>query len=254
MTKLLGLPVLASEHGAHVDTLILWVHYLMGVLFVGWLAYFLYVVYRFRASKNPKASYIGAQTHASTYIEVAVVIFELALLVGLSIPLWAKFADDFPRGKDTTVIHVVAEQFAWHGLYPGADGTFGRQDLNLLSSTNQYGKDFTDPHTKDDFEGGLNEIVVPVKVPVIAHITSKDVIHSFKVNPLRVTQDAIPGLSIPIWFTPTVEGEYLINCAQLCGNSHSAMRGYFRVVSSNEFQKWVADKSKAGAAAAGGFE
>lgn len=254
MTKLLGLPLVASQHGDKVDLLILWVHYLMGVLFIGWFAYFLLVIFKFRQSKNPKASYLGAQTHASTYIEVAVVIVEMILLMGLSIPLWAKFADDFPKGKDVTEIRVVAEQFAWHALYPGPDGAFARQDMSLVSSTNQYGKDFTDPKAKDDFEGNLNEMVVPVGLPVIAHITSKDVIHSFKVNPLRVTQDAIPGLSIPIWFTPTKTGEYLINCAQLCGNSHYFMKGFFRVVTTNEYAKWMGEKTKAAAASAGGFE
>src|SRR5690606_4698377 len=94
--NLLGLPVLASEHGAKVDEFILYVHYLMGALFIGWFAYFLYTLFRFRASKNPRASYAGAQTHASSYIEVAVAAIEGVLLIGLAIPLWAKFADKFP--------------------------------------------------------------------------------------------------------------------------------------------------------------
>ena len=92
MMKYLGLPMLASEHGKDVDRMILYVHYLMGILFVGWLAYFLYALFRFRASKNPKANYAGAQTHASSWIEVAVAAEEGVLLVGLSVPLWAKFA------------------------------------------------------------------------------------------------------------------------------------------------------------------
>jgi cytochrome c oxidase subunit II len=68
MEKFLGLPMLASEHGKDVDALLLYVHYLMGILFVGWLAYFLYALFRFRATRHPRASYVGAQTHASTYI------------------------------------------------------------------------------------------------------------------------------------------------------------------------------------------
>ena len=94
--------MLASEQGADVDKFILYVHYLMGVLFVGWLAYFLFALFRFRATRNPKASYAGAQTHASSYIEGAVAFVEGVLLIGLAIPLWAKFADKFPSEAQAT--------------------------------------------------------------------------------------------------------------------------------------------------------
>jgi cytochrome c oxidase subunit 2 len=84
---------------------------------------------------------------------------------------------------------------------------------------------------------------VVVNKPVIAYISSKDVIHSFKIIAMRVTQDAIPGMRLPVWFRPTKEGRYQINCAQLCGNSHSAMASGTLVVESQEaFDKWVAGK------------
>ncbi len=257
MEKLLGLPDLASVHGRHVDDFIIYVHYLMGVLFVGWLAYFFYALFRFHRNRNPKASYAGVQNHASSVIEILVVAVEAVLLVGLSIPLWAKFADDFP--KDATQVRVVAEQFAWNGIYPGPDGVFGKQDFHLVSSTNAYGWDYTDAAVKDNFSGALNTIVVPNDKPVIAMITSKDVIHSFKVNSMRITQDAIPGMSIPIWFEPDknickTNMTFIINCAQLCGNSHSAMRGFLQVVTRADFDAFQSEKSKSAAAAAGGFE
>lgn len=254
MNELLSLPPLASEHGANVDKLILYIHYLMGALFIGWFGYFIFVLLRFRQSKHPRADYVGARSHASTYLEVAVAVIELAILVGLAIPLWANLADKFPSESESTVIRVVAEQFAWNGLYPGPDNKFGRQDLTLVASTNQFGKDFTDPATADDFSAPLNEVTVPVNKPVIAYISSKDVIHSFKVGPMRITQDAIPGLQIPIHFKPLKTGEYLINCAQLCGNSHYFMKGLFRVLSPEDYAAWSAEKAKAAALSAGGFE
>ena len=55
------------------------------------------------------------------------------------------------------------------------------------------------------------------------YLSSKDVIHSLKIISMRVCQDAIPGLRIPVWFTPVREGRYQINCAQLCGNGHASM-------------------------------
>ena len=80
--------------------------------------------------------------------------------------------------------------------------------------------------------------------PVIIDISSKDVIHSFKVIALRVTQDAMPGLRIPIWFRPTQEGRFQINCAQLCGNGHSTMFGGSLIIESQEaFDKWLASRA-----------
>jgi cytochrome c oxidase subunit 2 len=255
MMKFLGLPMLASEHGAEVDRFILYVHYLMGVLFVGWLAYFFFALFRYRATRNPRASYAGAQTHASSYIEGAVALIEGVLLIGLSIPLWAKFADKFPAESEATSIRVVAAQFQWQAVYPGRDGQFGRQDFKLVSTTNQFGWDYTDPATKDNFTSDLNTIVVPEKKPVIAHISSKDVIHSFKINAFRITQDAMPGLTIPIWFNPTTNGTYIITCAQLCGNSHYFMKGYFNVVDTNKWEDYVsAQIAKSPGAQAQSFE
>jgi cytochrome c oxidase subunit 2 len=244
LTKLLHLPVLASEHGRHVDTLIIWVHWLMIVLFVGWLSFFFYAIFRFRKSKSPKADYVGAKTHASTYIEVAVALVEAVLLLGLAIPLWAKSVDKFPSEADSTVIRVTAEQFTWNSRYPGPDKIFGKQDVHLVASDNPLGYVADDPHGKDDITPPLKEIHVPVNKPVIIYLTSKDVIHSFQLDPMRITQDAIPGMRIPTQFTPTKVGHYQITCAQLCGSGHSTMNGYFTVDTAEDYAKWLAEKSK----------
>src|ERR1035438_5213800 len=106
MEKLLGLPPVASEHGQHVDALIIYMHWLMIALFVGWLAYFAYVLVRFRRARNPKADYHGVRSHASSYIEGAVALIEGVLLVGLAIPLWAKAVDKFPDKSKSTVIQI----------------------------------------------------------------------------------------------------------------------------------------------------
>jgi cytochrome c oxidase subunit II len=247
-SKLLGLPPLASEQGRHVDNLIIYVHWLMVALFVGWFGYFLFTLYRFHRKRNPKADYHGVRSHTSSYLEGAVVIVEGVLLIGIALPLWAKAVDKFPDKKQATVIHVVGQQFNWNAMYAGKDGEFGRQDMTFVSNTNLFGLDYSDSRSKDCVQiTGLGEMHVPVNKPVICYISSKDVIHSFKVIAMRVTQDAIPGMRIPIWFTPTKEGHYQINCAQLCGNSHYAMSSGMLVVESQQaFDKWLA--SKAGAA------
>jgi cytochrome c oxidase subunit 2 len=246
----LGLPILASKQGADVDKFIVYVHWLMVVLFVGWMAYFVYALLRFRKTKNPKADYVGVRGHASNYIELAVVVVEAVLLIGFAIPLWAKAVDQFPSEKESTLVHITARQFNWLARYPGPDGKFGRSDISLVSADNPLGVDKNDAGAKDDVVVLDSNLQVPVNVPVIADITSMDVIHSFAVKPLRITQDAIPGMKIPIWFTPTRVGNYQINCAQLCGNSHYFMKGAFSVVEPDEFKKWLQAKASAGAAPA----
>jgi len=250
---ILGLPVLASEHGKDVDNLIIWVHWLMIVLFVGWLAYFAYALFRFHRSRNPKADYVGVKGHASNWIEGAVAVVEGVLLIGLAVPLWAK-AVHVPKEAESTVIQVVGQQFNWNARYPGKDGAFGKQDMNFVNSTNTFGVDPNDPKGKDDVVV-MHEMHVPVNKPVIAYVSSKDVIHSFKIIAMRVTQDAIPGMRIPVWFKPTQVGRYQINCAQLCGNSHSAMfAGSLVVQTQEEFDQWLAKQPTAGAGGGGGFD
>jgi cytochrome c oxidase subunit 2 len=240
--KLLGLPLLASKHGAEVDKFIWYVHLLMIALFIGWSAYFLYTIWRFRQSRNPKADYVGTTTHASSYIEGAVAFVEGVLLIGFAIPLWAHSVEKFPPASESTVIRIVAKQFEWLARYPGPDGKFGSNRIDLVSAENPMGLDKSDAAAKDDVNTTL-EIAVPVDKPVIAHITSLDVIHSFKVVPLRMTQDANPGMSIPVHFLPTLTNTYQIQCSQLCGNGHSSMRGFFKVLSTNEFSAWLAKKA-----------
>jgi cytochrome c oxidase subunit 2 len=237
--NLLGMPPLASSNGQDVDNLIIYVHWLMLLLFIGWVIYFVYAVWRFQKKRNPNADYHGVRNHASNYIELTVAGIEGVLLVFVAVPLWSKAVDKFPPAKDATVIQVVAQQYAWNARYPGQDGEFGKQDMRFVSTTNVFGVDPNDPLGKDDFVT-LNDIHVPVNKPVIIYVSSKDVIHSLKIIAMRVCQDAIPGLRIPVWFTPTQVGRYQINCAQLCGPGHSAMTGgYVTVDTPEDYQKWV---------------
>ena len=254
MQKLLGLPELASQHGREVDHLILYIHLLMLALFVGWLAYFLFALFRFRQSRHPRADPVGVRGHASSYVEGAVALTEAVLLIFVALPMWAKIVDKPPREADSVSVRVIAQQFAWNVLYPGADGVFGRQDMALATPDNRFGKDKSDPNGKDDFEV-LNELHCVVNKPVLVSLTSMDVIHSFKVVAFRLTQDAIPGMRIPTWFVPTKEGKYQITCAQLCGIGHAAMsQGVIVVESQQKYDQWVKEKSGGGATGASGFE
>lgn len=243
----MGLPALASEHGRDVDMFILYVHWLMAALFAGWLAYFVVALWKFRKARHPRANYAGVQSSAPKYVEVAVIIAETILIAALAIPAWAKRVDSehFPDPAKSTVLRVTAQQFNWNARYPGKDGVFGRQDPKLASGTNPYGIDPSDPAAKDDIQAPQNQIWVPINKPVIIHLTSLDVIHSFALKNQRMCQDAIPGMSIPIHFVPTLEGRYLITCAQLCGNSHAYMRAWFTVANQANYDKWLGEQAAA---------
>ncbi|HXW07681.1 MAG TPA: cytochrome c oxidase subunit II [Vicinamibacterales bacterium] len=254
MTEWLGLPPLATTHGGQIDSLIGWMHIFMLILFVGWGAFFTYTLVRFRRSRNPVANYTGVKSHGSSYLEGGVLVVELALLFGFSIPLWAARVDRIPAESEALVVHVTAEQFAWNIRYAGPDGLFGRTDITQIDlQSNPLGVDRSDPAAKDDVTT-LNQLYLPANKPVIVKLRSKDVIHSFGVPEFRVKQDAIPGLTIPIWFVADVttaemrnrtgnpEFQYEIACAQLCGLGHYRMRGFVTVLPEEEFQKWMDDE------------
>ena len=150
-----------------------------------WGLYFVYVLWRFSAKRNPKASYHGVQSHFSTYTEAGVAVVEVILLVGFSIPMWYRWTHVPPPSSNPLEMRIVAEQFAWNIQYPGPDGVFGRRDVKLVTSSNPLGLDLNDPHAKDDIVT-LNELHLEVNRPVIIHVTSKDVIHSFKLPVMRV--------------------------------------------------------------------
>jgi cytochrome c oxidase subunit 2 len=254
MNDWLSLPQLASQHGGALDHTLGLVHWLMLVLFVGWGGFFAYVLWRFRTKRHPVADATGVTSHTSTWLEGAVAVVEAILLIGFSIPLWADRVEHFPAPADSTQVRVVAEQFAWNVHYPGPDGVFGRTDVKLIDlQANPLGLDREDPAAKDDVTT-INQLHLPVGRPVLVQLSSKDVIHSFALQEMRVKQDAIPGTMIPVWFVPTVTTEemrertgnpefgYEISCAQLCGLGHYRMKGYMTIHTAEGFQTWMDER------------
>ncbi len=196
LSKVMGMPLDASGHGAPIDAMMSWVHWLMIALFVFWAPFFLYTLYRFSAKRQPKANYRGVKSKFSTYLEGGVVVAEAVLLVGFAFPIWAEIKNDFPDESEALIVNVIAEQFAWNVVYPGADGEFG-----LTTPTKPMNIDPDDPRGADDVLV-LNELHLLKGQPVIANLSARDVIHSFGLPNMRVKQDAIPGLVIPVWFVP----------------------------------------------------
>ncbi len=251
-TKITGeygphLPPDVSVDGHRIDQMIDVLHWFMGVLFVGWGVFFTFCLVRFRQRPGHKANSVPVKAKASKYAEIGVAAFEAFLLIGLSVPVWAAARAQPPKAEDNPLrVRVVAEQFAWNFHYPGADGVFGRTNPTMVNTaTNILGLDKTDPAAADDISSGV--LVLPVGRPIICDITSKDVIHSFFIPVMRVKQDAIPGMRVPVWFTAKEDaagGVYEVACAQLCGNNHYSMRALMKLMTPADFEAWAVESSK----------
>jgi cytochrome c oxidase subunit 2 len=241
--RLLGMPPAASTHAGEVDRIMVLVHWLMIVIFVGWGIFFAYVLVRFRRGRHPRASYHGVRGRWSTWVEGGVLAAEVVLLAFFSIPFWSTNVDALPDEHQSTMVRIVAEQFAWNVHYPGRDGVFGRTDASLVNPDNPIGLDRTDPGGRDDITS-INRLNVPIGKPVLIFLSSKDVVHSLGLPQMRVKQDAIPGIVQPVWFTPSVTGQWDIVCSQLCGIAHYRMRGFYAVQTQEEFDAWFREEEE----------
>ena len=254
-----GLPVGISSVSGRIDEIIVIVHYLMLVLFIGWGIFFIVSLIKFRESKNKKANYKGVNSHYSSILEASVAVIEIIILFGFAFPIWAERVNDVPDTRDAEHIRVIAQQYAWNIHYPGPDGKFGETKINLVDEQdNPIGLDRSSEFGKDDFYT-INQLHIPVNTKIRIDLSSKDVIHNFKLPELRVSQDAIPGMTIPVHFTATStseeflktavgtkrEGKSLeIACAQLCGLGHYRMKGYLTIHQMDNYLSWLDEQAE----------
>jgi cytochrome c oxidase subunit 2 len=276
----LDFPKDASLYGYKTDVLNGWVHILMLVLFVCWGIFLIYVLVRFSSANNPKASYKGMKGKFSKYVEGGIIAFEIFLLFALAIPGYSdlKFKGIEDDKNNDVEIRVIAQQFQWNIHYPGEDGIFGQ---TYADSVNDGDQNFIglsrEGHGADDIIT-MNQLHIPKGKKVKIRLSSRDVIHSFALPEMRVKQDAIPGMEIPIYFTAIMSSDeyleylkkndkvrynnmldkdqttydrfpksdkdlffrgYQISCAQLCGNSHYSMKGYMKVHEPDDFEDWL---------------
>src|SRR5256885_1895013 len=124
ISEFLGQPLNASSHGYQIDHILEFCHWFMGALFLGWSAFFIFVLIRFRKGRQTAADHHGVRSPISTHLEFSVVLIEAVLLLGFAIPLWAKRVNQFPPGKEALVVHVVGQQFSWNFQLAGPDGQF----------------------------------------------------------------------------------------------------------------------------------
>ena len=256
----LGLPINMSVDGPAIDEVIILTHWLMLVLFIGWGAFFIVSLVKFRSSKNPNADHDGVKSHFSSVLEVVVAVIEMMLLVGFALPIWASRINNVPEVNSGAVhARVVAQQFAWNIHYPGADGKFGQVRIDLVDEQeNPIGLDRGSPNASDDFFT-INQLHIPAHKKIRIDLTTKDVIHNFKLPELRVSQDAIPGMVIPIHFEATLTSEQFlrtvkgtpregkgleISCAQLCGLGHYRMKGFLTIHDQDGYNSWLDEQAE----------
>jgi len=251
----LGLPINLSTDGTAIDSVLSLVHWLMLMLFIGWGVFFIITLFKYRQSKNPKANYSGIKSHISSYLEVVVAVTEMVILIGFALPIWANRVDNVPEtAEDIVHARVIAQQFVWNFHYPGEDGVFGQTNVNLVDEMeNPIGLDRSSVGGLDDIVT-INQLHIPVDTKIRLDLSSKDVIHSFALPELRVKQDAIPGMVIPVHFEATMTSENFLNkmkgtsregkgleiaCAQLCGLGHYRMRGYLTIHNHEDYKVWL---------------
>jgi cytochrome c oxidase subunit II len=195
-----------------------------------------YAVCRFR-DRGQRAHY----THGSAALEIAWTSITLLVFLGLAIAggnAWAAARYAAPE-PDVVQVEVTTTQFVYTFRYPGADGKFGRLDPALVSAPtgNPLGLDPNDPSSKDDIV--VPALTVPVDRPIELLLRSQDVVHNFFVRELRLQQDAVPGMMVPLHFTANRIGQYEIVCTQLCGLGHNTMHGFLNVVSESDYESFL---------------
>ncbi len=209
------LPKDVSEHGSQIDGLFYFILALTGVVFIATELLLFWFIWKYDESiaKGP-ATYI----HGSHTLEVVWTIIPAVVLLFLAIYQMNTWADvKMRRPVMAPTVEVVARQFEWRLRYPGRDGQLGTPDDLFL----------------------VNDLHLPVDEDVLVQLKSMDVLHSFFLPNLRVKQDAVPGMKIPVWFKAKETGEYDLVCAELCGWGHYKMKGRVTFVTRPEFDAWL---------------
>jgi cytochrome c oxidase subunit 2 len=225
-----------------------WLHWMMliicGVIFVAVFGVMFYSIWAHRKSKGAQP----ADFHESTKVEVVWTVIPFLIVIGMALPATKTVV----AMKDTTnadlTIKVTGYQWKWGYDYLRGEGE-GISFLSKLSTPREQieGKA---PKSNTYLIEVDNELVVPVGRKVRVITTANDVIHAWMVPALGVKQDAIPGFVRDTWFRAEKIGTYRGQCAELCGRDHAFMPIVVRVVSQDEYTKWVAEKKAAMAAAA----
>ena len=230
-----GLPPCVTTTGEQIDFIIKIIFWLTGVVFVATQGTYIYYLIRYRRRPGVPAHY----SHGNNTLEIIWTTLPTIIFLALAIysnRVWEEIHR--PAPENALTIDVSSYQFGWEMRYPGVTGKLAPMDVRKISPTNRWGTDVENPSTAQDVIS--TELVIPVGRPVHLLLHSRDVIHAFYVPEFRLYQDCVPGRTIGwVWFQATRTGNFQIACNQLCGTGHYNMKAPIKVVSEEEYQKWI---------------
>jgi cytochrome c oxidase subunit 2 len=239
----MNLQHMATENGQRIADLHNWLVVIITIITVFVLALMLYACWRFSETKNPAPS----KTTHSTVLEVAWTVVPILILLGIAIPSFRllRYQLIMPPG-DITVKAVGTGGWQWRYEYPKDQGDF--TFTSAMLTDDEIKKAVADGRGKaEDLPRLLavdNELVLPVNKTIILQVTGEGIIHNFALPAFGLKIDAIPGRLNQTWFKPEREGLYYGQCSRLCGPNHAYMPIAIRIVSEQDYAKWLEDAKK----------
>src|SRR5437870_612656 len=236
-------PADISVHGPGIDRQLGETMVMAGVLFVvSQLALALFA-WQYSSGDGRKIKTFPGGPMPLVVAAIVIVGIETLALTFVGSKVWAGIFQA-PPDPNSLQVDVQAEQFAFYFRYPGPDGSFAATHPELINEANEnyFGLDPAhEVDARDDIV--VPSLVIPVNRPILLRMHAKDVNHSFFVPELRIQQDFVPGLVIPLHFTATRTGKYEIVCTQLCGLGHYNMRAYVEAMSPAHCDQWLKDRT-----------
>ena len=210
------------------------------VIFVAVFGVMFYSIFKHRKSKGA----VSANFHESVAVEIAWTVVPFIIVIGMALPATKVVV----AMKDTTnadlTIKATGYQWKWGYDYLKGEGE-GIGFLATLDTAQREASDSGHPEPVDNYLLKVdNPLVVPVDKKVRIITTANDVIHAWMVPAFGVKQDAIPGFVRDTWFKAEKVGDYYGQCAELCGKEHAYMPIHVKVVSAEDYTKWVDGKKK----------
>ncbi|MEY4882654.1 MAG: hypothetical protein RIS34_508 [Pseudomonadota bacterium] len=224
-----------------------WLHWFMlivcSVVFLAVFGVMFYSIWKHRKSVGHKA----ATFHESVTVEIIWTIVPFVIVILMALPATKVIV----AMKDTTnadlTIKAIGMQWKWGYDYIKGEGE-GISFISTLDSSQRAMSDNGGPKAGEVVDNYLlkvdNPLVVPVDKKVRIITTATDVIHAFMVPSFGIKQDAIPGFVRDTWFRAEKIGDFYGQCAELCGKEHAYMPIHVKVVSAEDYAKWVAEENK----------
>jgi cytochrome c oxidase subunit 2 len=231
-----------SQLARDIDQLHQYVMWVIIVIFIGVFGFMFYACWAHRKSVGHKA----AQFHENTTVELLWTVIPAIILVIIAWPVTKTVIAQKDTSAPDLTIKVTGIQWKWGYDYVKGEGE-GISFVSMLSTPREQieGDAAKGEHYLLEVD---NELVVPVNKKIRILTTAADVVHSWWVPSFGAKQDAIPGFIRDLWFKAEVTGTFRSQCVELCGKEHGFMPIVVRVVSQEDYSKWVGDQKKAMAA------